>query len=233
MPGSPIGLQGRGDNRLHAAEADRMLQGTALAEAAAPRATPHDLDGDPLVNAFDEAARSGPGGSAAASRSCTTAGSIAGGTSSRVGRNPAGRPSGIELRLVEPRHVDIGQCRGQAGQGGRSIEPGLPHFQPQVAHRRQGLFAVAQHEGVDESGHRLGVGRAGAAGQNQRIGHGSRLGRQWNSAQIEHRQHVRRAEFVLQAEADDVELPQRRETLQADQRQSPFRGAAIPGRPGA
>src|SRR5208283_1427204 len=31
---------------------------------------------------------------------------------------------------------------------------------------------------------------------------------------------VRRAEFMLQAEADDVELPQRRETLQADQRQS-------------
>ena len=46
------------------------------------------------------------------------------------------------------------------------------------------------------------------------------LGVQRNAAQVEHGQDVGVADFVLQAEADDVEFAQRRERLQAVERQA-------------
>ena len=99
----------------------------------------------------------------------------------------------------------------------------MPHFQPQIADRRQGLFAVAQHEGVDEAGHRLGVGRAGAAGQNQRIGHASATSA---ARGIPPRSSIVSTFVALSSccrlKPTTSNSAQRRETLQADQRQSPL-----------
>ena len=77
---------------------------------------------------------------------------------------------------------------------------------PLVHDPRQALLAVADDEQVDERGEQLRVLRARAAGDDQRIVERAVLGVQRDAAQVEHRQDVRVADLVLEAEAEDVEL---------------------------
>ena len=59
---------------------------------------------------------------------------------------------------------------------------------------------------------------------------------QRNAAQVEHRQDVGVADLVLQAEADQVEVAQRRERFQAVERQAVLAQLGLevePGREGA
>ena len=92
---------------------------------------------------------------------------------------------------------------------------------------RQALLAVADDEQVDERGEQLRVLRPGPAGDDQRMVERAVLAVQRNAAQVEHRQDVGVADLVLQAEAEQVELAQRRERLQAVERQAVL-GAARP-----
>ena len=97
-------------------------------------------------------------------------------------------------------------------------------FQPQpfVADPRQARLAVAGDEQIDERRDRLGILRARAAGDDQRMLHRAIDAAQRNAAQVEHRQDVAGADFVLQREAEDVELVERRERFEAVERRAGF-----------
>ncbi len=103
------------------------------------------------------------------------------------------------------------------------------HRLPQVADDRQARLAVADHEQVDERREQLGVLRARAAGDHQRVVRTAVLGVERDAPQVEHRQHVRVADLVLEREAQDVEPAERRERLQAVERQAmlPQRGLEV------
>ena len=90
---------------------------------------------------------------------------------------------------------------------------------PAVHDPRQALLAVADDEQVDERGQHFGVLGAGAAGDDQRMVERAVLGVQRDAAEVEHGQNVRIADLVLQTEAEEVEVAQRREGFQAVQRQ--------------
>ena len=91
---------------------------------------------------------------------------------------------------------------------------------PALHDPRQALLAVADDEEVDERGEQLRVLGARAAGDDQRMVEGAVLAVQRDAAEVEHGQDVGVADLVLQAEADQVELAQRREGLQAVERQA-------------
>ena len=92
--------------------------------------------------------------------------------------------------------------------------------QPLVAYRGQGFLAVADDEQVEKTGHGLGMERARTAGNDQGMSQSPVFGRQGDSAQIEHRQHIAVGKIVLQGKAQHVELAKGRERLQAVKRQS-------------
>jgi hypothetical protein len=72
-----------------------------------------------------------------------------------------------------------------------------------VTHR---FFTVTQHDGVEKVRNGLGIERARATSNHQWVGRAAVSGMKWNATEIEHRKDVRIGEFVLQAEADDVEV---------------------------
>ena len=92
---------------------------------------------------------------------------------------------------------------------------------------RQALLAVADDEQVDERRQHFRVLRAGAAGDDERMVERAVLAVQRDAAEVEHGQDVGVADLVLQAEADQVEVAQRREGFQAVERQT-VPGAARP-----
>ena len=59
----------------------------------------------------------------------------------------------------------------------------------------------------------------GPAGDDQRVVRAAILGVERDAPQVEHRQDVRVADLVLEREAQDVEPAQRRERLEAVERQ--------------
>src|SRR5207302_3697497 len=81
-------------------------------------------------------------------------------------------------------------------------------------------LAVADYEDVDEWRQDLRVLSAGAAGDDERMVERAILAVQWNAAQVEHGEDIGVTNLVLQAEADQVEIAQWRERLQAAQRQA-------------
>src|SRR5262245_47724265 len=94
------------------------------------------------------------------------------------------------------------------------------HFQPFVANPRQARFAVAGYEDVDERREWLRILRARSAGNHQRMIHRPLCRANWNSTEVEHRQDVARTDFILQREAEDVEVAQRREGFEAVEREA-------------
>ena len=125
---------------------------------------------------------------------------------------------GVDPRLVEGRHVD----GAQAGEGDQPISSGdLISLEPRPGerHLRGLLLAVADDEGVDEGGQRLGVGGRGAAGDHQRIGLAA-IGRaERHAAEVEHAEDVGIGQLELQGEAHHVEVAERARALQRHQRQ--------------
>ena len=90
---------------------------------------------------------------------------------------------------------------------------------PAIHHPRQALLAVADDEQVDERRQQFGILSAGAAGDDERMIERAILAVQRHAAEIEHRQDVRVADLVLQAETEQIEVLQRRVRLQAVERQ--------------
>ena len=66
----------------------------------------------------------------------------------------------------------------------------------------------------------FGILRAGTAGDDERMIERAILAVQRDAAEVEHGQDVGVADLVLQAEADQVEVAQRREGFQAVERQA-------------
>ena len=123
-------------------------------------------------------------------------------------------------RLVEPRDIGPFHAAGDPRQLLLARQARALHRLPQLADDRQAGLAVADDEQVDERREQLGVLGARAAGDDQRVVRPAVLGVQRDPAQVEHRQDVRVADLVLEREAQDVEPVQRRERLQAVERQA-------------
>ena len=99
-----------------------------------------------------------------------------------------------------------------------------------------GLFAVADHERVDEVGHGLGVERAVATGQHDRVLRPTVLGPHGHAREVEALEHVRVHQLGGEAEGEDVELTGVVVGVDREQRHrvGPHRvGHVDPGRVGA
>ena len=131
---------------------------------------------------------------------------------------------GVVFGLVEDRRVGPSRCcADQLGEhvGPRRAVAGRCFLEahPVLHDPRQALLAVADDEEVDERSEQFRILRTRPAGNDQRMIERPITRVQRNAAQVEHGQHVGVTDLVLQTEADDVELGQRREGFQAVQRQ--------------
>ena len=119
-------------------------------------------------------------------------------------------PRFVQRRDVDPRHLS--QIPQQLGTGQASVL-GLGHHQPDLG---QQFLTIPQRDEIKERGIGLGIARGcGASGKDQRrcrritqrqIASISRP--DGHAAQIQHLQDVGGAEFVTQAETEDVERRQ-------------------------
>ncbi len=112
------------------------------------------------------------------------------------------------MRRVERRDVDALELRQRRPQRVAVARIGLARGEPlphHLVHFADDLFAVAQHEGVDEVGERLGVVRTVAAGDHQRIGTGPVRGVQWEAGQVDEVQHVGVDQLGREVEGQQVE----------------------------
>ena len=144
----------------------------------------------------------------------------------RAGRHAriAGRADHQQAALfVELRGVELGDVeRIFLGQPAEPLAPRDPRPAQlgRLAHqRRQRLLRLADEEGVDEGGQRLGVRGRRAAGDDQRRPVVAVRRAQRDPRQVQDGQHVGVGQLVLQREADHVELAHRRRRLQRHQRQ--------------
>jgi hypothetical protein len=80
------------------------------------------------------------------------------------------------------------------------------------------LFPVADHERVDELGHGFGAERLGTAGDHQRMALVAIHRAQRHAGELEHHQHVRVLELVLEREAEHVELARGRVRIDGEER---------------
>ena len=87
------------------------------------------------------------------------------------------------------------------------------------AQRGQKLLRLADEEGIDERGQRLGVRRHRPAGQHQGIGFGACDRPQGEAAQIKNVEHAREIQLVLQGKADHVEIAKPAPGFQREERE--------------
>ena len=118
-------------------------------------------------------------------------------------------------RRVQRRHVDARNLGQRVEQ--RAAITAIPTF-VDIADLAQRFLAVAEQHRVEELGERFRVERTRTTGDHQRIGRASIGGAHRDAAEVEHGEDVRVRQLVLQAEADDVELVERRVRLERDQR---------------
>jgi len=78
-----------------------------------------------------------------------------------------------------------------------------------VQHGLERLLGLAHEEGVEERCQGSRVGRARAAGDDDRIGGGAVGSAQRNPGQVEHLEHVRVGQLGLQRDAEEVEVANR------------------------
>ena len=101
----------------------------------------------------------------------------------------------------------------------------MPRFAFQARHQRRQLqddfFPVAQHQGVKEGRHRLGVETGGAAADDHRVGVVAVRGQQGHPAQVQHVQEVGVAQLVLETHPQQVKAAEGGAGLQAGQRLAP------------
>jgi hypothetical protein len=69
----------------------------------------------------------------------------------------------------------------------------------------EGDFAVTHTDGVEERGQRFRRHRSRTSGDDERIIVSPVFGKKRDSSEIQHRQDIRVAQFVLEREADDIE----------------------------
>ena len=112
----------------------------------------------------------------------------------------------VVLDVVHRRHVDAGDG-GQLAQ--HALAGGAPGALPRADHLgdlADRLLAVADDERVDEVGHRLGVERAVAADDHERVLGTALLGPHRHAGEVEALEHVRVDELGGEAEGEHVEV---------------------------
>ena len=202
VPGRLKHLPGHGFQKAGVPLPDGPPDHARLAETAPARAAPGDLEREAVVDRLHQGDDGPPRPGAAV----------------EVGDDPL--PHGL------PRRMQGGRVHAlDAGQPG---EP-LPPVQFPLLRGDEGpgdfgddLLPLADHEGVDEAGHRGGVEGAGAAGDDQRVLLGPLFPPNRDPRQVQHVEDIGVAEFVLEREADGVEALQRRARFQRGQ------GDAVP-----
>ena len=95
----------------------------------------------------------------------------------------------------------------------------LIQFDPVLHDEGQRFLAIADDEEIDERREQFRVLRPRPAGDHQRIADEPFVAEVRDAAEVEHRQHVRVADLILQTETDDIEGVQRREGFEAVERQ--------------
>ena len=131
----------------------------------------------------------------------------------------------IQRRNVDARDPGQGQKGVGAGHSPEPLSGGAEAAMP--AHPLEGVadlddrfLALAQQDGIETVGDRLGVEHAGTAGDDERVGFGAiRRGRR-HAGKVEHVQEVCVCELVAEADAEDVESAKVTSGLQAPKRQS-------------
>ena len=211
------------DDLLRLPLAHRAVDHPRLAEPAALGAAAGDLDGRTVEDRFGDGHRRVVGEREAVHI-------VEEGALHRKRRlPPGGRPRDERetgprayLAFVERRAVETaagGEPREQFGAVGDSRLPEPRVFPHQ---RRQALFGVADQEGVHERREGLGLRRHRPAGEHQRVLRPPLRRVERQSAEVEHGEHIRESEFVLQGKPHQVEVPERPAGLQTHQRQVPF-----------
>jgi hypothetical protein len=214
-------LQGLLDDGVHGLGAPlphRTVDESGLAEPAAPGAAAADLHRHPVVDGLHEGDDGGgrEGGRIEVDQETPPHPGIVAvqrldGADQAVGGVFHGKKRGD----IHP--VDAGQPlqKGGTGLAGRL---GRAH---RLADFKDRLFAVADQGRVDEIGQGFGVEGARPAHQDQGIALPALPLQQWDSAHAQHLQDVAVAQFILEGEADQVELPQRDFRFQGGQGQAP------------
>ena len=140
----------------------------------------------------------------------------------REAGDPAGAGPGVGvLDLVEPRHVgprQVGQLAQQPGAGPPGLAP-----QPGQERRHQ-LLPLADEDGVEEGGHRLGVDLHGdAAGHHQGVALVAIGGPQREAGPIQELEQVDEVVLEGEREGHHVELAERRARLHRARRAAVLR----------
>ena len=156
-------------------------------------------------------------------------------------RGPIDRFEGGEMagavvpRLVEGGDVGSRQRQQVAQARGAGRARALPAAR-QIGQLDDGLLALAQHEGVDEGRERLRVEGGAAARDHDGVVLAAVARARGDARQVEHVEHVRVGQLVLQGEAEDVEFAQgvaRFEAPEGRARAAHLRLHVGPGREGA
>ncbi len=108
----------------------------------------------------------------------------------------------------------------------------LTQLQPQIADGRQRGLAITRHHQIQKDRHRFRILGTRSAGEHQRIGQRPVLGVQRDPTQVQDGQQVRVTDFVLQGDAQHVEVGQGGERFQAVKRQVRFAQGGLHVRPG-
>ena len=127
-------------------------------------------------------------------------------------------PIALVAGRKQGRHVHA-LHRGQPVEHCRPGQPFRPGAEEQVGDLEDHLLTVAEHDGVEEVGHRLGVEGAGTAAQHERVGVVPVRGPERQSRQVEHGENVGVAEFVRQGDAEHVVAAQADPRLEGEERQ--------------
>ena len=135
----------------------------------------------------------------------------------RLGRDGSNRSIGVAGYIVQARHVDSGDRRAHL----QIFRARRAAFLPADV-RIDGLigfhFAIADGKHIHKIRQRFGVERAGAAADHERIIPRAILLQKWNARQIQRFQNVGKAHFILERDAQQIELAYRRAALQREQR---------------
>src|SRR5262249_4289022 len=168
VPRVPVALQGRLDDCLDRACAERPLDDRGLAEAALPGTPTHDLDRDPIVRGLDEwhdrPGRERDGVKILGNRASHDFPRHIAPRAIHCGYRAVGVVFGfVEARRIRPRRA--------ADDLGDHVLAGLAALllqgHPLVHDPGKALFAVADYENINERGKDLGILGSWAAGDDQ------------------------------------------------------------------
>ena len=204
VPGAAQPVLHHGADLVGGALAHRAGDHPGLAEAAAARAAPEHLDVEAVVHDLDErhelVLRVRPLAEVGDGALVDAIGHV-GEPWAHLGDERA-----VVRDLVHRRHVDARDRRQLAEHALAAVRPERFHAADDLGDLADGFLAVADHERVDEVGHRLRVERAVAADDDERVLRAALLGPHRDPGEVEALQHVGVDELGGESEGEHVEV---------------------------